>query len=301
MNVSSANIALTILKNDQASLSTPAKAVDDAVAASKAQAAPSSNDRYVPGSDEPPEVAMAVAQLDRLYEVHEGLLNGSISPFDPKASEATGHEKVMNPAKTDSRMVFEGNFISAGDSVPHGTTAPQSDANFLSRRDAMANAYHYATDLMARAARTADTAKSHPDVNLGGSQASISANTVIPHTSEVDVLNMERSAVTLAGMFSFDSASVTAAAYQGKFEGFSLTHGTLGKIMDVSAEGEITLYGSDGTAYSAADYNAANVDGGIPQLHNDMIRKADKDERQAKLQALIDASKQASMSRSATA
>ncbi|WP_423210959.1 hypothetical protein [Paracoccus yeei] len=115
MNVSSANIALTILKNDQASLSTPAKAVDDAVAASKAQAAPSSNDRYVPGSDEPPEVAMAVAQLDRLYEVHEGLLNGSISPFDPKASEATGHEKVMNPAKTDSRMVFEGN-----DGLPYG-------------------------------------------------------------------------------------------------------------------------------------------------------------------------------------
>ena len=71
--------------------------------------------------------------------------------------------------------------------------------------------------------------------------------------------------------------------------------------MDVSAEGEITLYGSDGTAYSADEYNAANVDGGIPQLHNDMIRKADKDERQAKLQALIDASKQASMSRSATA
>ncbi|OWJ98731.1 hypothetical protein CDV54_01580 [Paracoccus yeei] len=102
---------------------------------------------------------------------------------------------------------------------------------------------------------------------------------------------MERSAVTLAGMFSFDSASVTAAAYQGKFEGFSLTHGTLGKIMDVSAEGEITLYGSDGTAYSADEYNAANVDGGIPQLHNDMIRKADADERHAKLQALINASK----------
>lgn len=244
---------------------------------------------------------MAVAAHARDVEVFDGLRDGSISPFDPKASEVTGHEKVMNPAKTDSRMLFEGNFIGAGDIIPHGTTAPQSDGNFPSRRDAMANAYHYATDLMATAARTAKTAKSHPDVNLGGSQASISANTVIPHTSEVDVLNMERSAVALAGMFSFDSASVTAAAYQGKFEGFSLTHGTLGKIMDVSAEGEITLYGSDGTAYSAADYNAANVDGGIPQLHNDMIRKADEDQRQAKLQALIEASKQASPSQAATA
>lgn len=301
MNLSSANIALTILKNDQTSLSTPAKAVDKVVAASKAQAVPSSNDRYVPASDVPPEVAMAIAANARDVEVFDGLRDGSISPFDPKASEVTGHEKVMNPAKTDSRMLFEGNFIGAGDSVPHGTTAPQSDGNFPSRRDAMANAYHYATDLMATAARTAGTAKSHPDVNLGGSQASISANTVIPHTSEVDVLNMERSAVTLAGMFSFDSASVTAAAYQGKFKGFSLTHGTLGKIMDVSAEGEITLYGSDGTAYSAADYNAANVDGGIPQLHNDMIRQADEDQRQARLQALINASKQAGTSQSATA
>ena len=153
----------------------------------------------------------------------------------------------------------------------------------------MANAYHYATDLMATATRTANAAKSHRDLNLGGTQA------------EVDVLNMERSVVTLAGMFSFDSASVTAAAYEGKFEGFSLTHGTLGKIMDVSAEGEITLYGADGTAYSAADCNAANVDGGIPQLHNDMIRKADEEQRQAKMQTLINASKQASMSRSATA
>lgn len=44
MNLSSANIALTILKNDPATLATPTKAVDKVVATSKAQAVASSND-----------------------------------------------------------------------------------------------------------------------------------------------------------------------------------------------------------------------------------------------------------------
>lgn len=68
---------------------------------------------------------------------------------------------------------------------------------------------------------------------------------------------------------------MTQPAYDGSFQGFSITHGTLGKIMDVSADGTLTLYDAEGTAYSAEEYNAANIDGGIPQLHNDLIRQAD--------------------------
>lgn len=86
---------------------------------------------------------------------------------------------------------------------------------------------------------------------------------------------MESMAASLANMFSFDSISVTEPAYDGSFQGFSITHGTLGKIMDVDANGKFTLYDAQGTAWTAEDYDAARVEGGIPQLHNDLIRQAD--------------------------
>lgn len=301
MNVSSANIALTILKNDQASLSTPAKAVDKVVAASKVATVPSM-DRYVPNDAAPSgETSMSDARMAKFVEMSNGLSDGSISLFDPEAVEVTGSEKVFNQFNKDPRLVFEGSF-SGGiiDGIPKGTKAEQSDANFPSRRDAMVIAYHYANKVIDTAMLTATAAKFKPSL-LSGSWESLRTAPTGDSFAGFNASKMETNAAVLSSMFSFDNTTVTAAVYAGKFNGFSLTHGTLGKIMDVSAEGEITLYGSDGTAYSAAEYNAANVDGGIPQLHNDMIRKADADERHAKPQALIDASKQASTSRSATA
>lgn len=88
--------------------------------------------------------------------------------------------------------------------------------------------------------------------------------------------SMERNAATLANLFSLDAASVTTSAYDGSFGGFSLSHGTLGKIMDVAADGTVTLYDAEGKGYSAAEYSAANIDGGIPQLRNDLIRQSDR-------------------------
>lgn len=300
MNVSSANIALTILKGDQASLTTPVKAVEALTAASKTQTA-QGGDRYVPNDTTPSENSMLEAQLARQAEVTSGLVDGSISPFDPEAVEVTGSERVFHQWNKDPRLIFEGTFVGGEiNGVSKGAKAEQSDSNFPSRRDAMVTAYHYATKVIDSAMPTARIAKSNPSL-LPSSWEALRTAPMEDFSVGFEASQMEMNAAVLSKMFSFDNTTVTGAVYAGEFNGFSLTHGTLGKIMDVSAEGEITLYDAEGTAYSAAEYNAAGVDGGIPELHNDLIRRADEDQRRAEFQALRDAARQASSPASAPA
>lgn len=223
----------------------------------------------------------------RTREMLSGLSNGSVSPFDPEFSKTWKTEEVFHQNKSDLRLQFEGRFAAEIIST-NGQTAPQRDANFPSRRDAMANAYHFATELSQKAQ---SVVASKPLINastdsmgrlygmgaLGGAMDSFELmDEAYAHGTDkvvFDIRAMETAAAALAKLFSFDSTSVTVAAYDGQFSGFSISHGTQGKIMDVDQNGAFTLYDAGGTAYSAEEYNAAKIDGGIPQLHNDIIRR----------------------------
>lgn len=298
MQLSSASLALSLLKYDA---SVTVSAAYEAVSGARAQmrrnelpaptlALAGSADIYVP---QPifnyPEFMMTLALASRMVEASVKGRNGDISPFD---TGATGRG-LPQPGQ-DPRMEFEGVFPPSV-SVAMGSTAPQRDANFPSRSDGMAYAYRFGTKL-AEFARQAvvDTAAISANRDrmldasgkihgvaangrlLGSWDAMVAADAYETHDIVANMFNMEVQAASLANLFSFDSASVTAPAYQGRFEGFSIRHGSLGNVMDVAADGAVTLYGADGTAHSAAAYSAANVDGGIPQLRNDMIRQADR-------------------------
>ncbi len=305
MQLSSAGIALTILsqRDPSAAIAGQGATATDGVAGPQAAPildSPGASDRYVPasGAYDPASglydseyIERMVAEGKRKAELRYALGDGSRSPFDPEIADAFGFKNVWEKTLSDPRKVFPGHFVTAQE-IPMGTRAPQRDADFLSRRDAMANAYHFATALV-KAARDVIGSRigieTHKDQMLDASgrlygigsdgragsgdwKAAIERGTyIILH----EMGEMEKMAASLANLFSFDSTSVTQPAYDGSFQGFSITHGTLGKIMDVSADGTLTLYDAEGTAYSAEEYNAANIDGGIPQLHNDLIRQAD--------------------------
>lgn len=235
------------------------------------------------GSDNLAHFSEMDADVKRVAALHSQLRNGSISPFDPD----TGMARLWAEYNTDPRMKYEGRFIPA-QSGPMGHSAPKRDADFPARSDAMAMAYHFGKALaglapvvvtdMAMVRKNSDTmldASGRIHGMEGGFDASANATAHGTDQIVLNILSFERNAASLANLFSFDSTSVTRPAYDGSFQGFSITHGTLGKIMDVSADGTLTLYDAEGTAYSAEEYNAANIDGGIPQLHNDLIRQAD--------------------------
>lgn len=303
MQVSSASLVLSLLKYD-ASMSVKAahQAVSGArtqmenhvFAGSKQALQAGSPDIYLP---QPvfnyPEFMMTLRLASRMVEAATKGRNGEVSPFEGRnAASATDSRNWQRP-ESDPRLEFEGVFPPSA-SVAMGTTAPQRDANFPARSDAMAYAYSFGSRL-AQSARQAVADRAAISANrnqmmdasgrlhgvasngrlFGSWDAMVAADAHQTHDIVSNMFNMEVQAASLANLFSFDSASVTAAAYQGEFNGFRINHSRLGQIMDVAGDGAITLYGSDGMAFSATDYSAANVDGGIPQLRNDMIRQAD--------------------------
>lgn len=303
MQISSATIALTLLNQDSSpsALAVGKLAAGDgspshqvAPAAATATTAESTgSDKYVPAEviADMERFEQIQTRWSRLGEFHAALADGSRSPFDAEIIEYIGAERSWTPSNSDSRLVFPGVFISSP-GVAAGTQAPQRDAAFLSRRDAMANAYHFATALVETTNYVVADAReiaAHPDKYLdasgqlygaGAGGGTLGGDWEAAMRQGTDMMlfyrdKMESMAASLANMFSFDTTSVTTGAYEGSFQGFSISHGTLGKIMDVDANGKITLYDAQGTAWTAEDYDAAKIDGGIPELHNDMIRQAD--------------------------
>lgn len=239
--------------------------------------------------------AAIVAKVEALKVSTVQLRHGTASPFDANIIDLRGADHIWTQDNSDPRLEFEGMFVPATSSPTMGQTAPQRDADFPARSDAMALAYHFGTALAEAAQQTVKDIKvidAYSDTmrdavaNIYGISAngamlsSVTSERLADEHGTQSIVwsmrGMEINAASLGNLFSFDSASVTKAAYGGEFKGFSISHGTLGKIMDVGADGAITLYGADGASYSAADYSANIVDGGIPQLRNDMIRLADR-------------------------
>lgn len=300
MQLSSADIALSVLKLS-AAISGPV--VQSAVAVESSSARETSSiqkvgdagDRYVPAYEMPDDDAMAFSNATR--EAYLAIRDGSKSPFDSEIADLVGSRRLWQNQNTDARMQFEGDFV-ASQGVGAGAQAPQRDADFLSRRDAMANAYHFATALVGHVNYVISDAReiaSSPDKYLDASgqlYGAVGADTELAIKQGTYMMlfyrdRMEDMAASLANLFSFDSASVTKPAYDRSFQGFSISHGALGKIMDVDAQGKMTLYDAQGIAWSAEDYAAARVDGGIPELENDLIQQADDDAARASWRAAI--------------
>ena len=221
-------------------------------------------------------------------------LAGEVGPFDPEAVEISGHKKLFERSHTDPRLQFPGHFVSVGnDNFRKGEQAPMGEAKFTERRDAIATAYHFGYELaLYTQATSSDMQFVTPEMlTPSGNIIGISSTgefleghdslraRIDAGTQEAfcDMRSMERAAANLAIRFGFDSTSVTTAAYQGERKGFSISLGSFGKLADFGADGSITLYGSDGTAYAARDYNALNVDGGIPELHNHEVYLKDQE------------------------
>lgn len=303
MQLSPTSLALSLLKYDPTmSVRAAHGAASDArrqmenqvYARSKQALQAEAPDPYVPQPVFNYPAFMTTLRLaGRMVEASEKGRNGEVSPFDGAAAKAAAG-RTWQRLESDPRMDYEGVFPASA-SVAMGTTAPRRDADFPARRDAMAYAYSFGSRLAVSARQAvadSQAIRANRDRMLDGTgqlhgvardgrllgswEAMAAADAHQTHDIVANMFNMEVQAASLANLFSFDSASVTAPAYRGEFNGFSIRHGRLGPIMDVAADGAITLHGADGTAHRAADYSAAQVDGGIPQLRNDLIRAADR-------------------------
>lgn len=292
MNLASSTVALTLL-TDRGAVPAAGGQVGIAArssAASMFAAEPvGSNDTYIPADSSVQESfdwKSVYKQAAEDAELSKGLRNGEISPFaDIKYAKVYSNQtRELQPG-----MEPEGLFLVTSAEQPMGSVAPLRDASFPARSDAMALAYHFAKylsvsiELVSGQVSAANNGTDYLRDETGkfygvdkngyifGNDSLISeADTHGSGSFIREAKNMENIAATLSNLFSTDLSAVTSAAYEGKTSGFSLVHSQLGKILGMSADGSITLYAENGTAYNSAEYNAKNIDGGIPELRNDM-------------------------------
>lgn len=304
MQVSSSTIALTLLKGTPAStgLNLPPE-----------QAAPAKFQPTVVGEEDPELTASMRAYAQGLVPEHThralqvadrvmGMLSrieeGQLSPLDPEVVNEFNNGSLGNDA--DPRMEFAGVFPGAEIASRMGQEAPSTgDTKFLDRRDAMATAYHFGMDF-AEMMRSVAQGIGSAARDAQGTIYGLSSSGVFRPDEQADKLmmengndqlvldmqNMETLGSGLAKHFSFDKAPATSAAHDGKLSAISITHGTYGKIMDISEDGAVTLYDAQGNGFSAEEYNAANPNERIPELHNDLVDLAD---RQARRDAAVEA------------
>lgn len=230
---------------------------------------------------------------DRLMDRFLGLQSGALSPFDPEATRVDAAFQFRD-GQWDSRLKFEGSFVSM-EGPSEGRAFVYRDASFPDRQSAMANAYHfgkilsgssqnlakYETQVADARSRLIELTAKQANGDLSGDiEEQIKAHkSFIGFTQELAMnerLVSERAKASLANMFSFTSSGVSRQDGLTQAVGFSISHGSLGKIVHFAADGSVRLFDGAGRGYAAAEYNEANVDGGIPELHNDLIRQADR-------------------------
>ncbi|MEX5562831.1 hypothetical protein SM764_05365 [Pseudophaeobacter sp. 1A16562] len=221
----------------------------------------------------------------------DGLRDGSLSPFDTK---------VLKPVRSahapeDSRLLQDGVFVGSK-AASEGGNVVIVDANFPDRRSATANAYHAGTALLEQSQtlvrydamlkssqEKAATLQAQLDAGTGdveqlaallrGHQDSIGSLTEMRAEAQLQV---DRATASLSRMFSFTGQAIaTSEDGSSQVAGFTISHGTQGKIMEVSADGDITMFDKSGKAYTREGFAAAKPDGVIPGIHNDLVREAD--------------------------
>lgn len=314
MQVSSAAIALTLLQGAQAASAAPKPVV---AAAPKAEVAPTTGVSLAGVGDREftaqlktlseygasKELLEAHRMGERISALNHAIEKGEVSPLGPEVHDLhPGAVKLTYPGRE-----FEGQFIARIGLEDHfGRAAPvTSDTAFLDRRDAMVTAYHFATQFFGDIKSVAKEFPYAPR-DAAGSIYGLSASGDFINTDAgyrlrdekgtfqliLNMRTMENAGSALAMHFSFDKTGATAAAYNGQRSGISITHGAYGKIMDISAEGDVTLYDAQGKAFSAEEYNAANTKERIPALQNDLLDLAEANAKREKFaNALMTAGK----------
>lgn len=159
MQFSSSAVALTLLRGTStddaaaANMATVKTSTDTKSASSAAtdDVSESSGVTYALSADEKEqlrandELFKMVKALGETYnDARQKLVEGSVSPFD---REIVRVETTFQVMQQDSRMEFEGAFAANFVDTGIGATQAQRDANFPSRSDAMAYAYHFTTAL----------------------------------------------------------------------------------------------------------------------------------------------------------
>lgn len=309
MQVSSSNIALTLLKGTPTST----------VASLPLEQAPAKFEPTVVGEEDPeltaamtayaeghvPEhIQRAIQVADRVMGMMSRIDEGQLSPLDPEVVNEFNGGSLRNTS--DPRMEFAGVFPGAEIASRMGQKAPSTgDTNFLDRRDAMVTAYHFGMDfaeMMRSVAQGIGSAARDAQGTIYGLSSSgefrpdEQADKLMMENGNdqlvLDMQNMETLGSGLAKNFSFDKVAATGAAYDGKLSAISITHGTYGKIMDISKDGAVTLYDAQGNGFSAEEYNAANLNERIPELHNDLVELGDRQlQRAAAIEAFSRAGK----------
>lgn len=278
---SSASIALSLLSGS-AKRATPAGLSHPLVAPSATPSGSPSVDRSGLNAEIGSDEFMATIRL--IQAQTEGLRNGTISPFDKNLIMKPGFSANDSPEVQKARL--EGGHFIGSKAPSEGGDGKVADAAFPDRRSAVANAYTFATSFLVHnrevarlsesiaglSGRQAELKLSNPELTSAAtgpfSDASFEATRAsLTAMQDKAQLSAERAKASLSRMFSFtdtglsqnDSGTLDTKA-------FSISHGTLGKIMDVDAQGRVTVYDQNGTSYSLREYVAAEPDGAIPWM-----------------------------------
>jgi len=238
------------------------------------------------GSDE------FIAAIKQTQLELEGLRNGTISPFDKTL--------ILKPAvnanaSADVRQAQREGGLFIGSQAPsEGGDGKVADAAFPDRRSSVANAYTFAMSFVVNnreVSRLSNAISSLPDrqAELRSSNPELASAKTGPFSDaafeatrasltamqDKAELHAERAKASLSRMFSFTDSGLRQNE-NGTLEtkGFSISHGTLGKIMDVDASGRITVYDQKGNSYSQSEYVASSPDGAIPGMAADLANGA---------------------------
>lgn len=240
------------------------------------------------------EQSLSKESADRIIKSiqdHEDRING--------VNHLLGDDKSLQyPADAieDSRLVSEGRFGIAKGPL-EGTELVVRDAVMGDRQGALMNAYHHGTDLLkaneeieARSAhfasRNAEIASLKEQLAAGEGDSDYNGrklayleenNWFYAEQLEESKIDADRAMASLSRLFSQTDngleGSVSATPTSG---GFEITHGTYGKMMEVSDDGSITMFDSEGNGYSREEFVEKQPDGMIGEMHNDFIREEDQ-------------------------
>lgn len=208
-------------------------------------------------------------------------------------AEATGAESRQ---RFDERFVSEGYFTRSSRGPSEGQAFTVGDKQFKTRQDAVAHAYHFGSDLLKAnekilessgilATRDTQIASLKEQLAAGEGDSEVNRKKIAwlenNRDSHAQVLNglktdAERAMAALTRMFSqTDNGLSDANGTSPTPNGFKITHGTYGKLMEVSDDGSISMFDSEGTGYSRQEFIDKKPDGMIGEIHNDLIVEED--------------------------